>query len=119
MLCLRLDMSRFISALLEKEKNSVRSTLEKLESATGEKYIDSHLTSEIIVNSKRKLKELGLHSGAGRRPIYCCRGQFRGSLPQTATLAWRITGSDGFVPAAVAYRDNVLGAGTHLVCSLP
>src|ERR1035438_885963 len=62
MLCLRLDMSRFISALLAKEINSVKSTLEKLELATGENYIDSRLTSEIIVNSKRKLKELGLDS---------------------------------------------------------
>lgn len=53
-------MSRFISALLAKEKESIKSTLTKLEIASGEKDVDSRLMSEIIVNSKLKLKQLGL-----------------------------------------------------------
>jgi len=55
-------MSRFISALLAKEKDSIKSTIAKLEFATGEPFVDSKLTSEIIVNSKLKLKQLGLDS---------------------------------------------------------
>jgi hypothetical protein len=53
-------MSRFISDLLTKEKNSIKAILSRLEMAAGEPDIDSRLTSEIIINSKRKLRELGL-----------------------------------------------------------
>lgn len=53
-------MSRFISTLLAKEKTSIRSTLARLESASGENSNDSRLTSEIIVKSKLKIKQLGL-----------------------------------------------------------
>lgn len=53
-------MSRFISDLLEKEKTALRTTLDKLEQASGESSIDSRLLSEIIVKSKSKIKQLGL-----------------------------------------------------------
>lgn len=53
-------MSRFISALLAKEKSAIRTTLAKLEQASGENSIDSRLISEIIINSKSKIKQLGL-----------------------------------------------------------
>lgn len=59
-ICLSLDMSRFISNLLAKEKTAVKSTLEKLEMASGENSNDSRLISEIIIKSKLKLKQLGL-----------------------------------------------------------
>jgi hypothetical protein len=59
-LCLSLDMSRFISALLAKEKSSIKSTLARLELASGENDIDSRLISEIIIASKMKLRQLGL-----------------------------------------------------------
>ena len=53
-------MSRFISALLAKEKSAIRTTLAKLEQASGENSIDSRLISEIIIKSKSKIKQLGL-----------------------------------------------------------
>lgn len=57
---LREDMSRFISALLAKEKATIKTTLAKLEEASGEISIDSKLISEIVINSNAKIKQLGL-----------------------------------------------------------
>lgn len=59
---LMLDMSRFISDLLAKEKAAIRTTLERLELASGEKSNDARLISEIVVQSKAKIKQLGLDS---------------------------------------------------------
>ena len=53
-------MSGFISTLLAKEKTSIRSILDKLELASGEKAIDARFISEIIVQSKLKIRQLGL-----------------------------------------------------------
>ncbi len=53
-------MSGFISALLAKEKTAIRTTLAKLEQASGENSIDSRLISEIVIKSKAKIKQLGL-----------------------------------------------------------
>ena len=60
MLCLSLDMSRFISTLLAKEKNILESTLGRLEEATGHVAVDAKLTSDIVIKSKAKMRELGL-----------------------------------------------------------
>lgn len=53
-------MSRFISTLLAKEKAVLESTLERLEEASGYADVDVRLTSEIVIESKKKMKQLGL-----------------------------------------------------------
>ncbi len=60
MLCLEVDMSRFMSALLAKEKTAIKTALANLEEASGETSIDSKMLSEIVIKSKSKLKQLGL-----------------------------------------------------------
>jgi hypothetical protein len=59
-LCLRLDMSRFISDILSAERTIFKPMIDRLENAAGEPAIDAYLTSEVIVKSKRKIRELGL-----------------------------------------------------------
>jgi hypothetical protein len=53
-------MSRFISDLLSKEKAVLQASLEKFEEATGGPSHDIELTSEIIIQAKNKMRQLGL-----------------------------------------------------------
>jgi hypothetical protein len=53
-------MSRFISDILSAERTIFKPMIDRLENAAGEPAIDAYLTSEVIVKSKRKIRELGL-----------------------------------------------------------
>ena len=53
-------MSRFISTLLEKEKDVIQTTLDRLEEASGGSAVDVRLTSEMIIEAKNKMRQLGL-----------------------------------------------------------
>lgn len=53
-------MSRLISMLLNKDYTNFKDTIERLEIASGEHGVDVELTSEIIIQAKRKTRELGL-----------------------------------------------------------
>lgn len=53
-------MSGYLASLLAHEKQTLKSTIERLESASGQNAVDASFTSELIVKSRLKIKALGL-----------------------------------------------------------
>ena len=53
-------MSGYLATLLDREKLTLKSMIERFESASGQNAVDARLTSELIVKAKTKELELGL-----------------------------------------------------------